>query len=815
MRRYVVNLGILPKISDEKQVQIVLNFFELLKDYYDEVCYFIPKEDTLKRIGGEYLLEKLENMGIKRVETSEKNYLFKEEGEDALEFMFGDDPRFIEFAKLRLDYLIITLKIKFENEEDEFKKIQIKKDLEKYENIRKRFMNEKREELEEDKPLSITEKTPKTEENYKPLFIHLDFANFFPRFQWRKYKWHDFKLWAEFINSLISIVRKKLNHKGEYKVIAYLESYFKPRTKEEKTLLDKFINDVLDEEILNTEMKKEIITSNFIFLLKILGLEIEISPKEAEQTIPDKILELKEKYPQSLHAILSDDKARDTTECDLRVVHMNWHKRRVLGKGKAKEVISLEELTSHPYIRWFFEGNIEEQKEPIKVEYTEENFRFEIEEFSLYSYKQKTLVISRMIKFHNDNPEKFKEFWMNLNYDTKDNFLKELKEYKNDILKSKILLILYELDEDKREDILELLKNSIPYDIYEVLLLNYDEEKHQAELNWLRKKYENKIELERKIKNLEDEIKKIQKIAKDENITEERKRQLEDEFKRTTRKYEELKREITDYQNKNLQLTNEINKLQEQKKNLINKQVELNSTIQSLNQELQKINKDVEKLKSDKEKVEIELNKKKIEKQKLEEEVKKLTSQRNELNSQIEVLNSQKERLEENIKNLQEKKEELEKELEAKREEKEELEKIVKEREDELKEYEKIKETYDKLIKKQEMEEYINQHKEELKNLDKTLKELEKQKIKLTHDKQELESKKRNLEIEINSLEFQKQNLENEIKELERKKEEINKYRKELKNRKETLEQYKKLYPERASEIEKLIKEIDSFLKQL
>ncbi len=206
--------------------------------------------------------------------------------------------------------------------------------MRKYRKIKERFFKETEEQevlqtekqksqVGEEKAIQVEEKDKQAQEvKTNKLYIHLDLANFMPL---KQHTWYDLRMWAEFLNSVISITRSRLKHKGDYKVIAYLESYFKPetyRTTHEKKSLENFRSVRFSEEVNQIFRSNQEFTETFItFLTNIMGFDIEISPKEAEQVIPDKIKELKEKEPDSLHAILSDDKGRDKTQCDLRVVH--------------------------------------------------------------------------------------------------------------------------------------------------------------------------------------------------------------------------------------------------------------------------------------------------------------------------------------------------------------------------------------------------------------------------------------------------------------------------------------------------------------
>ncbi len=107
-KEYIISFGILPRIVNDEEFEIVKNFFELLTEHFEEVYYTLPPDGMPGRVKSyeEKLLELMENLRIQKIDRQERNYLFIEEDkENSLEAILGDDQRFRDFAKLRLNYL--------------------------------------------------------------------------------------------------------------------------------------------------------------------------------------------------------------------------------------------------------------------------------------------------------------------------------------------------------------------------------------------------------------------------------------------------------------------------------------------------------------------------------------------------------------------------------------------------------------------------------------------------------------------------------------------------------------------------------------
>ncbi len=836
--KYIISFGILPSIRTEEEFNIVADFFRLLKENFKEVYYTLPREGMPKRLKlyEDKLYRLMEDLGIQEHHGVSRNNLFiEEDDENSLEGIFGDDIRFIRFGILRLKYLENALNEKISFAKNSYEKKELKNDLEKYRKIAKRFLSkiDKQENSHtEDKNKQIPQVKTST------LYIHLDLANFLPT---RKNTWDDLRIWAEFLNSVISITRTRLKHKGNYKVIAYLESYFKPRTTKEIEYLKNFIEERLSEDVKQTFGNEEEFVITFInFLTKIMGFDIEISTKEAEQAIPDKIMELKKQELDSLHAILSDDKGRDTTECDLRVVYNELSKNRVKMRGKAKDVISLEEFVFDPFIRWFFvfEGNIQtddiQTDEALKIQttYDLEDIKAELEYFSLSSNSDKTRIILGMLYHYLKNQEEFKSFWIDLEAGIKDSFYENLKEYNFRVLKIKILLSLYEIEDDaeKKREIISLLKESgLEEEIIGILSLKTDEEDLENEFKSLKRRFSDKIELNKKIQSLKRDIEDIKKIARDENINEERKNNLEEQLRKLQTDYENLKKIIQNYENQINDLQQNIQVLEEQKKNL-------EETIQKRNEKKDKQQIEIKNLEEQINTLDLDIKLKK-------DNIQKLTEQKDELDKQLQALTMEKDKLQkeienlklsekktrENINNLQEEKQKLENKVSELKPKIEQLKEEIEQRKQELAEYEEIQKTYNKLIQKEKMEKYIQERKEELQSLEQDINNLKEDievlNKKIDLDKQTLKDKqeevkklskdREKLEKNVKEMESEKQELKGKIKILEKNKEEYTAIIEELKKRKNSLQEYEKIYKDKSQEIKKLINQIDNFIKTL
>ncbi len=821
--KYIIHFGILPNIRNEEEFNIVEDFFKLMKEKFKKVYYTLPKDGISNRLKNyeQELLKLMEDLEIPKSNEYTKNHIFIEEDkENSLETILGDDPRFKNFAKLLLEYIEDALRKKINYEESAIKKQKYKNDLEKYEKIKERFFQE----VYQQEFTQTQKQQQEQQRKTNTLYIHLDLANFFPK---RKNNWHDLRMWAEFLNSAISITRKKLNHTGDYKVITYLESYFNPTKTKDIEALEDFLDKRLEKIVIQDSNKEKFVKNFITFLYKIMGFTIEIAPKEAEQLIPDAIREIKKEEPDSLHAILSDDSARDYTECDLRVVHTEERKVKVKNKGKAKDVISLEEYTFDPFIKWFFEKNTQTEEEPPKTikTYNLEDIKPKIEDFSLLPNPEQKLTILGILYHNYKSPENFKNFWTDIETETKDKFYEDLKNFKNEHLKIRILLTLYDIEDDtsRKRKIIDLLKESkLEENVVEILSIVADEEDLERKLNHLRKRHSDKIELNQKIKELKKEIDKITNLAKDKNINEERKNELENQLKKIQTEYKNLEKTIQNYENQINNLQQIIEKSEEQKKVLEDK-------IQKTTEEKDKLQKEIERLENEVRTLDIEKRNKKnmigeLTKQKdqLEEEKKDITLQEQNLQKYIKDLESSLETKKGNITILNQKKEELENKILEQEPIIKKLQEEVKDKEQQLEEYEKIQQTYNKLIQKEKMEEYIQKHKEELQFLDQNIEYL---KLQINHLEQTLKNKqkenkrlsedKEKLEKELKKLQIEEQNLKKEIKLLVENSEKYNTALEELEKRKSSLKEYEKLYKDKSSEIREFIAKIDNFIKTL
>ena len=787
MSNLIVNLGILPKVFNDKDYDIVIDFFRMLKEKFGEVYYTETKDGVPIRLG-EYrdkFLEDIKEIGYIKTEQREQTRLFMEEGEGSIEEYVGNDERFKAFAKLRLNYTISSLKTKIDNEDNPNKKESLERDLEKYEKIRDRF------EMESQPNKETQAKEPNTFMVEKVgLYIHLDFANFFLD---RVKDWHDLSLWADFAKTLVRLIKNELGYKGDYEVIAYLEGYFRQRTLKEKECLHNFMEKFQNNDKYDDESMAQILQA----FLKMLDFKVYIPPKEAEQAIPDIISDIKSYNPNALHVIVSDDKARDSTECDLRVVYDNRSKHRVERIRKAKKVISLQELAiKSPLIAHFLgkDSNDNKENKDVKTK-TLDRIDFVadgIKNFSLLAEDDKARLIHVMLELYKDSPEAFIDLWLELEYDIKDEFLGGLSGYSNNALKVGLLLVLFDIGKDQKEEILNLLKDHLSeYEgILELLELKVEEEYLETDLKTLERRYGDKIKLSQKINDLKSKIDQINKLAKDENINEKRRASLEKELEKKQAEYSKLKSQIEDIEGKINKLKDDINELQTAKNNLLNQTYELNN--QKANLE-----KDIEIAKQDESKLSTEIGSLNDELTSLQKQISVLNKEKGELENRVTLLNQEKTALEEEKNRLEEQIKNLNDEIGTIQQEVADKEEIIKKRREELRHLESVKETYDKLKLLDEMREFIDQHKNDIKNLNKEIEELKPERDRLREKRDELEQEKNGLEAYVNNLRDQVSKLEDaynyleaEKKSLDNKKWQIEKKEKQLSEEKKELEDF-------------------------
>ena len=822
MYKLVVNLSIVPKIEGEQDYKTVIDFFKMLKERFIHVAYSIPNEQVLERLGKyrNSFTSKLVEIGYHEHNLgNKKTPLFLEEGERSIEYYVGRDERFKKFAKLYLRYFT------------KFHKSDHKHKLHIYKKTMKRLGIEVKE-LEGGKGImSIKEKPIKNSD----LYIHLDFANFFPM---RINNWHDLKLWTEFISSLIPLIKRELNYTGRHEVITYLEGYFKPTIPKDYERLEYFVSRFRNEaSIENVELTVHILT----VLLNMLGFKYVVPPKEAEQAIPDKIAELKQTNPNAMHVIVSDDKARDTTECDLRVVYYESTKKRVLSRGKAKKVVSLEYWAPvNPFVKWFLKGDsVEPNLQTVKG--TEEELKkvveSELDTFPLFTNTDKTRLILEILGIYRRDPEKFKDFWMNLSDNNKDKLFEGLKNYNNRIFKRRLLLVLFEAEEDRKDEVLYFIKemSSESKDmeiIYERLKSIHEEEDLRMELETLKRVHDEKIRLKQQIDSLRKEIKNVENIAKDGNISELRRKELQKELSRRKEYYKSLKAEIKS-------LEDNIEKIKKDVQRLNNLRQELKESIRNMEARKESLQKHIDKerkrkatLSQDIEQLEDRLSELRRavsdiseNKSKISSEIKRLSEKKESLDNELNKENERLENIKEELIRLEERIRLIKGQIEDKKD-------IIRQREGELRDFETVKETYDKLRALDDMKKYISYRKEDLESLDSNIAQLEEEKrnieaeiesAKESYDnvKAEVESKKeilnklkRDIEIAGNEVKA----LNEEIRELEGLKEDEEKLRRELRSRRDSLQEYERIYkdnPEIIKDIKRLIEDIDAFLKNL
>jgi len=789
-------------IKSPSDYEILKNFIKAVKESYDEVKYSISNAEKIERrlkIHYEDFLNYLKSLGIYETYKKSRIHIFKEDGEDSIEEMIKDKEAFYKWAILHIETKLHALREKASHE----KQGNIEAEIEKYEGIKKRIeikeenlelaRAEKNEEQEseikkyediekqieiKEENLELTRAEKQLENKEKIAYIHIDIANITP-LEFENYE--DLWNWIEFLKSLVYISKQNLNVNKE-KVYIYLEGYSPHKTATEKPkgfegFIYRFRNLKLD--------------ANFILkTLELLGAEILQAQKEAEQLIPDKIREIEKDNPNALHVIISDDKSRDTTECDLRIIYNKRSKENIERLGKNKKVISLRDIyKENPYIFWFLKKIIKQQIELTEEEKEKEIQELEacfnysvlevisgdmkkelendIESFSLLSLSDRIYTISKLLGFYRKNKEEFKKFWNGIDFKKKDKFIKELKE-RNSHFRNFLLILFLEVEDDLniKGEIAKWFKENNFKELAEILEHYISEEMLKIEFENLSRKLKRKEEIKKEIEEYNNKIEHYKKLQKDENINEENLKRKKEEYEKVKSRYEELKGKIEKYNYETQNLKNQI-------KHLENEKTKLESEIKNLTNQNNSLKNEVEQ------------------KGKIYENLRK----------ENEELLKKKQELDNNLTYLRNRNNQLKPEIQNYEKEKATLEKEVSENEHKLKEYEQLKEKYNKL---KEIEFFTSEiQRLEQSNLDFTqnIENLRIKKEELENHNKILEKENQKLENEVNDLIKRKNKLENKNNALKKQKEEIgdvDKLEEEVKN----LEDEVKMLKNKKSELE-------------
>ncbi|MEO0224439.1 MAG: hypothetical protein ABIL76_05030 [candidate division WOR-3 bacterium] len=861
MKRIIL-AAVVPKIRNETQFEILIDFLRAIKETYNEVCYVpLSQEKTNRLPDYDKFILKLKEMGYVECQTteSEKLIIFQEDGENSIESEIKNKKVFYEWAKIFIAYKIHSLDLVYKNKSSDKEKEDIKNQIENLLKIKERIDKMEQEEI------------PQNEFNKGKLYIHIDLANFTPLEISNK---DEFWKWLNFIDDLILLSKKEFN-KNDCEVFVYLEGNMNYEFKKYYEDLRSGKIEKKSRHFMERFKKLDLETDDLIKILKLKNYSIEIPPKEAEQLIPDKISEIKKKEPDSIHVIITDDKARDTTECDLRIIYLKRNVRRVQDVGKAKKVISIEQYYElFPTFYWFLrilkeQGSIEiDLKEPVKEEKVKFQLREldflkqEINQMKFLTPNRKTEIIYKLLSLYYQKQEKFLDFWKNLEHETKFELLENIEDLNGTI----IIFFLFKIFENETDlAILQKIRDFFKKKNEEFYfrLSNLIEEKElEYELNKLQTRYEEKIETYQKIQNYKEQIEQIKKISEDENINEITLRRVEQEYYTTKRNYEELKQKITYYKERQDSLQKEINQLQQEEKELENQNLHLSEKSRQLKEKVNKLRNNVEKLQS-------EVLSYENEKQNLEKTDEELKNKKDELKRKIETLKNEIAIYEQDNKNMEKEVNEKEQKLEKYKEIKQKYEKI-KELEMMEKEIQKLKD--ENKIKEENLQS-LRRQKDELKNknenLEKEVNELKSKNNELTHNKNNLinekqilerenkqlqeeisklsnenrekskniinlikkrdelkskdemlKSKEQKLTEEVRKLSEQKEELEKEVNELEERKKFYEGFKKDLEERRETLVQYRNIKSQEGNkglvkEIDELIRKIDKFLSEL
>lgn len=247
------------------------------------------------------------------------------------------------------------------------------------------------------------------------LIIHLDVANFTPELTSPQ----DLEIYFSALDSLCREISK--NHKGKIKKIAYFEGSFlksslydKPKLGPGKWLSLFYRLVGAFQRLPNIERYIESLPYIILDLFSLKGYETRIAPKEAEQMIPDEILKSEENV---VHAVLTDDKARDSTICKIRVVHSKHRAKTILSLGIAEQVYALEDLADTNYLLcWLLSRMRQESVEPCHslefrpdpsslVSYDSVNLSTDFEAFTTNDLRR------FLIYFISQSDEKLKQFF--------------------------------------------------------------------------------------------------------------------------------------------------------------------------------------------------------------------------------------------------------------------------------------------------------------------------------------------------------------------------------------------------------------------
>lgn len=185
------------------------------------------------------------------------------------------------------------------------------------------------------------------------LIIHIDVANITPEL----HSAEDLNTYFSALDALCRIIiAGRQVHPVKY---VYFEgSFINPEPSFQQNLVPGKLPALLlrfkrvFDSLPNCDKYRQTLPYVILDMFRLRGYEVHVAPKEAEQMIPDEIMK---SHKDSIHAVVSDDKARDTTRCKIRVVHSRRRADTVCNRGIADEVYCLEELAERNYlICWLY-----------------------------------------------------------------------------------------------------------------------------------------------------------------------------------------------------------------------------------------------------------------------------------------------------------------------------------------------------------------------------------------------------------------------------------------------------------------------------
>lgn len=469
---------------------------------------------------------------------------------------------------------------------------------------------------------------------------------------------------------------------------------------------------------------KNLLPNFIISLFELRGYETRIPPKEAEQMIPDEILITKD---DTFHAVVSDDKARDTTICKVRVVHSKKRAEVVLNLGTAEKVYSLEELAESNYlICWLYRKiKMTDERECISLRRTLPSFKtssFEEVDLSTDFENFTTNDLRRFILYLVTNDDDRLSRFLNV-VDKDTRLCKFIETVINRLSNEKHLLMnlwgRLRLHQET-ESILSLKE----LDIYFIrnltdeqanfLRLEHELRDREIEISQLRRIKGSAEQLRSRISELQREIEGIYALEREliktkEELSKEREREktLKENLFKTKKEVEKIKDENRIKHEQIQKLNQDLKSLENEVKSKDILIKELQDKIDRTNEKIKELDVEINALKPELEKLENNLSKREKEHKeqanKKRELENKIFNYEREIESISKFLENSEEKissLTENIKNLKVQKDLNEKEINEKESE---LKQLQKEFEELIKREKQLREEYRKIEKLQEL----------------------------------------------------------------------------------------------------------------